>query len=949
MTKFESDEVKKWLDENSSFFRDYFLKKGDISLVNQWLSDHGFLVLNHGNVGNRSPVFLGPPVIPGNEKRNSTSRRASGASNNSGTMSPVSPGDRFHEFQIPTFHDDEHNGSLSSHKRNNSKRCLRNDFARAKSRSAFQTQDGSSSPISPGFLPTPASRRSSLKEMRKYTSLPPNSINILSLLIESKVKLPRYASKNLEIKRELRKLDERTFFLDVVKDIANDLDLKSLTKKITENMAILLDAEAASLFLVQGPKGKQSLVSKVFDVPCGANILPSHSDDNAVQVPWGRGILGWVAEVGETVNLQAASEDPRYNDAVDRILGQQTDSLLCMPVRSASDDEIIAVAQAVNKTSGSNYSWACRFDREDEKLLETYLQFVGIAITNAQIMEASRREYDRNRNLLEVVHDLFEEQTSIEKVILKIMERAQKLLKCERAAVLLIDETVGQVQEHVIFSKLFELNSPGESLNSTHNYNVETRQLSPGKAGDDQISCSILKLAEQVASTGEVINIAEMVEVSRGCCGNLRSLLAMPIRNRHSEIIGVATIVNKLNSMPFNDNDEQLFEAFTIFCGLGINNTLMYAELEMAIAKQKVAIEVLSYHNTATIKEVETITSKDVPSADDWNLCSLTFDDFSLETNEMVVAAVRMFLDLGLVARFKMDYSTVCRWLLTVQRNYRDVPYHNWRHAFNVAQVMFAVLTSCEMKDTFPELEVLAMFVACLCHDLDHRGTNNSFQAKTGSAIALLYGTQNTMEHHHFNHAVMIINSEGHNIFSGLSSEHYSRVMNVLKQCILATDLTIYFQKRDIFFDLVAAGKYSWENEEQREVLRCMLMTASDLAASTKPWTVQRKVAELVTAEFFAQGDQERKQLQITPPASMDREREHELPQLQMSWINNICLPLYQSLSEMNPRFEAMRNGASENMTSWEELAKQPAAAPVMHSPTTPVLKFTPVTVAFVD
>lgn len=32
-----------------------------------------------------------------------------------------------------------------------------------------------------------------------------------------------------------------------------------------------------------------------------------------------------------------------------------------------------------------------------------------------------------------------------------------------------------------------------------------------------------------------------------------------------------------------------------------------------------------------------------------------------------------------------------------------------------------------------------------------------------------------------------------------------------------------------------------------------MLMTASDLAASTKPWPVQRRVAELVTAEFFAQ------------------------------------------------------------------------------------------------
>ena len=88
-------------------------------------------------------------------------------------------------------------------------------------------------------------------------------VKVLFLRFCVQVKLPRYASKNLEIKRELRKMDERAFFLDVVKDIANDLDLKSLTKKITENLAVLLDAEAASLFLVEGPKGKQTLVSKV--------------------------------------------------------------------------------------------------------------------------------------------------------------------------------------------------------------------------------------------------------------------------------------------------------------------------------------------------------------------------------------------------------------------------------------------------------------------------------------------------------------------------------------------------------------------------------------------------------------------------------------------------------------------------------------------------------------
>lgn len=89
------------------------------------------------------------------------------------------------------------------------------------------------------------------------------------------------------------------------------------------------------------------------------------------------------------------------------------------------------------------------------------------------------------------------------------------------------------------------------------------------------------------------------------------------------------------------------------------------------------------------------------------------------------------------------------------------------------------------MKD----LEILGLLVACvsyfyfrrfaskltpynllinhraqLCHDLDHRGTNNAFQLKTDSPLAILY-TTSTMEHHHFDQCVMILNSEGNNIF----------------------------------------------------------------------------------------------------------------------------------------------------------------------------------------
>jgi len=39
------------------------------------------------------------------------------------------------------------------------------------------------------------------------------------------------------------------------------------------------------------------------------------------------------------------------------------------------------------------------------------------------------------------------------------------------------------------------------------------------------------------------------------------------------------------------------------------------------------------------------------------------------------------------------------------------------------------------MREYLTELETLALIVACLCHDLDHRGTNNSFQHKSITSL----------------------------------------------------------------------------------------------------------------------------------------------------------------------------------------------------------------------
>ncbi len=41
------------------------------------------------------------------------------------------------------------------------------------------------------------------------------------------------------------------------------------------------------------------------------------------------------------------------------------------------------------------------------------------------------------------------------------------------------------------------------------------------------------------------------------------------------------------------------------------------------------------------------------------------------------------------------------------------------------------------------DLEVLGLLVACLCHDLDHRGTNNAYQTKVMHFEVFLEQTSN--------------------------------------------------------------------------------------------------------------------------------------------------------------------------------------------------------------
>ena len=143
------------------------------------------------------------------------------------------------------------------------------------------------------------------------------------------------------------------------------LDLAELLNIILQLTTRHTGAERGTVFLVDSERDEiWSLV--------GLGL-----DQHEIRLPISRGIAGWVAAHGETVNLPDAYADPRFESEVDLRLGYRTKSLLCLPIRSKSD-ETIGVLQLLNKKTGP-------FTGADENLLRAISDHVALALENAQL------------------------------------------------------------------------------------------------------------------------------------------------------------------------------------------------------------------------------------------------------------------------------------------------------------------------------------------------------------------------------------------------------------------------------------------------------------------------------------------------------------------------------------------------------------------------------------
>jgi signal transduction histidine kinase/putative methionine-R-sulfoxide reductase with GAF domain len=204
---------------------------------------------------------------------------------------------------------------------------------------------------------------------------------------------------------------------DVGVALGTTLDLDQLLELILEKITDLLDADRATLYLLDEAKGE--LVSRI---AVGDAI-------RSVRMRVGEGIAGMVARTGKTIRVRDAYRDKRFIRKSDELPGYRTQSILAAPMKNHLG-RIIGVVHVLNKKSRRE------FTANDEALLNAFATEAAVSVDNSRLF------------------------LSVVQKNMQLLETKEKLEQSVRHLKLLFDleSTMGRAtsQEHLIRGVLFE-------------------------------------------------------------------------------------------------------------------------------------------------------------------------------------------------------------------------------------------------------------------------------------------------------------------------------------------------------------------------------------------------------------------------------------------------------------------------------------------------------------
>jgi signal transduction histidine kinase/CRP-like cAMP-binding protein len=257
----------------------------------------------------------------------------------------------------------------------------------------------------------------------------------LRLRITNKSVLSEHHRRSREKTEQLEKLHK---LIDAAKIVNSSVNLDTVLELMLDTAIKSTDADRGTLYMVDHD----------------ANTLWSrmHHGETVgeIRLPVGKGIAGYVAQTGETVNIEDTYTHPYFNPEIDQRTGYHTHSMLCMPIRN-KEKKILGIIQLLNKHEGL-------FSREDEEFIEAMSAHASLAIENARIAT----EIMQNERLLAVgrmastiIHDLKSPLNAI-KLYTKALEGTTgsgESLEMAQQVYLQADRLINMVQEILDYTK----------------------------------------------------------------------------------------------------------------------------------------------------------------------------------------------------------------------------------------------------------------------------------------------------------------------------------------------------------------------------------------------------------------------------------------------------------------------------------------------------------------
>jgi adenylate cyclase len=325
--------------------------------------------------------------------------------------------------------------------------------------------------------------------------------------------------------------------LDVSRKMAAFDTLDEVLNSLVEMTSAELDAERGSLFL--NDPDTNELYSRVAQGNIRREIRLLNSS----------GIAGSVFTTGKSLIIQDAYSDPRFNRSVDEQTGFVTRSILCVPIRTVKGN-IIGVAQTLNKRKGN-------FTRSDLSLLEAMTTQGTLALQGAQFIERMKAVRNQEMEFVDIVSEVTAD-IKLGSLLQKVMGEATRLLNAERSTLFLNDD-----KTHELWSEV------GQGLES-----MQIRL--PNHLG----------IAGVVFTSSKSINIPYAYADLRFNPGFdkktgffTRSILCVPIINKHGKTIGVTQVLNKRGG-PFTAQDESRLRAFTAQISIALENAKLFADVQ---------------------------------------------------------------------------------------------------------------------------------------------------------------------------------------------------------------------------------------------------------------------------------------------------------------------------------------------------------------------------------